>query len=434
MDRRLSLGSVYLGRRRCSFVVWSPWSDTVDLRILAPRSRTVRLQSNANGYHRGVLDEIEPGALYVYRLDGLIERPDPASRCQPHGPRGPTCLIDSRFAWKDRPWRGLALSEYIIHESSDSTAAFDDLIPGLGPLRDLGATALSVRLDTPPLSGLPGSVPVSRGGPAGLKRLVDVCHRQGLAVMLAAPIFKPGIEGDAFASFGPYFTGPDRHINIDGPHSDEVRRYFLESALRWFREFHIDTLDVGDVDPLTDRSPTHLLEELTRMTQDEAAGIGRPLHLVAQSLRNDPRLIRRREDGGLGLDALWNPDFRLALQGVFRKGLMRTALSNFGKLEHLKKAMLEGFVCSGDFSPSLQRRQGRSSRNLPGKRFLVHFPLPSRTRCREPVWRGKSKSWPARRSFFLHTCRCFASWPMKPLVPEQNPSRGLGRFTTNSLS
>jgi maltooligosyltrehalose trehalohydrolase len=112
------------------------------------------------------------------------------------------------------------------------------------------------------------------------------------------------------------------------------------------------------------------------MTQDEAACIGRPLHLVAQSRLNDPRLIRQREDGGLGLDALWNPDFRLALQGVFTKGSV-TAPSNFGKLEHLKKAMLEGFVCSGDFSPSLQRRHGRSSRNLPGERFLVRFSLPS---------------------------------------------------------
>jgi maltooligosyltrehalose trehalohydrolase len=347
----------------------------VDLRILAPRTSTVRLQRDASGYHRGVLEQIEPGALYVYRLDGLIERPDPASRCQPHGPRGPTCLIDSRFAWKDRQWRGLALSEYIIHESSDSTAAFDDLIPGLGPLRDLGATALSVRLDAPPLSGLPGSVPVSRGGPAGLQRLVDVCHRKGLAVMLGAPLFEPGFEGDPFASFGPYFTGPDRRINIDGPHSDEVRRYFLESALRWFREFHIDTLDVGTIDSLVDLSPMPLIEELSRTVRDEAKRIGRPLYLVAQSERNNPRLICRREDGGIGLDAVWNRDFCLALQGALSRE--RTpSLPEFGKLAHLKKAFLEGFVCSGEFSHLRLRSHGRSSRNLPGDRFLVSCPLP----------------------------------------------------------
>jgi len=376
VDERLPLGSFYLGRKRSSFVVWSPWSDAVDLRIRAPRTRTVRLQREANGYHHGVVDGVEPGALYVYRLDGLIERPDPSSQCQPRGPRGPSRLTDPRFPWRDRQWRGLPLSEYIIHESSDRTVAFDVLIPELGPIRDLGATALCVRLDAARPSGLPCCVPASRGGHAGLKRLTDACHRRGLAVLLGTSLFEPGIEGDPFACYGPYFTDPDRHINIDGARSDGVRRYFLEGALRWFREFHIDTLDVGHIDHLVDRSPTPLLEELTRMTRDESTRIGRPLHLVAQSRRNDPRLIRRREDGGIGLDALWNPDFHDALQGVLTQGLM-TPPPEFGNVGHFKKALLEGFVCSGDFSPSRQRRHGRSSRDLPGERFLVSFPLPS---------------------------------------------------------
>ncbi len=376
MDGRLPLGSVYLGRKRSSFVVWSPGSEAVDLRVLSPQTRTVRLQRGEKGYHHGVLDNIGPGTRYVYRLDGLIERPDPASRCQPHGPLGPSCVVDPHFAWKDRRWRGLPLADTIIHESSDRTIAFDDLIAGLGHLRSLGATALSVRLDAPHLFGLPCSVPAPQGGPAGLKRLVDACHRRGLAVMLGIPLFEPGIEGDPFVSFGPYFTGPDRRINTDGPHSDEVRRYFIECALSWFRDFHIDTLDVGNVDMLSDCSPTPLLEELTRITQDEAGITGRLLHLVAQSRRNDPRLIRRREDGGIGFDALWNPDFGLALQGVLDPGQTAPPFE-FGKLEHLKKAFLEGFVCTGDFSPSRRRQHGRSSRNLPGERFLVSFPLPA---------------------------------------------------------
>jgi maltooligosyltrehalose trehalohydrolase len=349
------------------------------LRILSPRSRQVRLHRGANGYHYGVFDGIEPGTLYFYRLDGLIERPDPASQYQPRGPRGPSCLVDTRFAWKDRQWRGLPLPDTILHEGSDRTVVLDDLIPGLSQLRDLGATALSVKLNAPPPespSGLPCSVPASRGGPAGLKRLVDACHREGLAVQLRIALFEPGIEGDPFVSFGPYFTGPNRHINIDGPHSDEVRRYFVESVLRWFREFHVDTLDVGNIDALTDLSPTPLLEEMSHAVRREAERIARPLHLVARSDRNDPRLIRRWEDGGIGLDALWNQDFGLALQGVLSRE--RTPRpSEYGKLKHLKKAFLEGFVSSGEFLASRQRRHGRSSRNLPGDRFLVSLPLPA---------------------------------------------------------
>jgi maltooligosyltrehalose trehalohydrolase len=192
--------------------------------------------------------------------------------------------------------------------------------------------------------------------------------------MLGLPLFEPGIERDPFISFGPYFR--DRILNLDGPHSDEVRRYFVECTRQWFMEFHVDALDVGNVDCLADISPVPLLEEFTRIVRDEASHIGRPLFLVARSERNDPRLIRCREDGGIGLDALWNRDFCLALQGVLSRE--RTPPPpDFGKLEHLKKAFLEGFVCSGEFSPSRQRRHGRSSRNLPGDRFLVSCPLPA---------------------------------------------------------
>jgi len=377
VDRRLPLGAVYRERGRCSFLVWAPDVATVELRILSPRGRLVRLKKGARGYHYGVLDGIEPDALYVFRLDGLIERPDPASRCQPRGPRGPSRLIDPRFAWKDRQWRGLPLPDTILHEGSDRTAAFDDLIPSPSQLRDLGATALSIKLNASSPegpSGLPCSVPESRGGPAGLKRLVNACHREGLAVLLRIALFEPGIEGNPFVSFGPYFTGPDRRINIDGPHSDEVRRYFVESMLRWFREFHVDTLDVGNIDALIDPSPTPLLEEMSRAVRREAERISRPLHLVAHSDRNDPRLIRRWEDGGIGLDALWNDDFAHALQGVLSRERMPRP-SEYGKLEHLQKAFLEGFVSSGEFSVSRQRRHGRSSRNLPGNRFLVNLPL-----------------------------------------------------------
>lgn len=377
MDRRLPLGAVYLGRKRSSFVVWSPGSEAVDVRILAPRTLTVRLQKEADGYHHRILEGIEPGTLYVYRLDGLIERPDPASRCQPHGPSGPSCVTDLRFAWKDSQWPGMSLPDYIIHEDSEHVAPFHDLIPGLTRLRDLGATVLSVRLDAPPHlrpSGLPFSVPTSLGGPVGLKRLVDACHRQGLAIMLGTPLCKLGIVGDPFVSFGPYFR--DRTLNLDGPLSDEVRRYFVECTLQWFREFHVDALDVGNVDCLADISPMPLLEELTRIVRDEATRIGRPLYLVAQSERNDPRLIRLREDGGIGLDALRNRDFCLVLQGALSRE-RTTPPREFGKLEHLKKAFLEGFVYSGEFSPSRQRRHGRSSRNLPGEHFLVSCPLPS---------------------------------------------------------
>jgi maltooligosyltrehalose trehalohydrolase len=371
------LGAVYRGKGRCSFLVWAPGVKQVELRILSPTDRLVRLRRGDRGYHCGILTDIERSALYVYRLDGLIERPDPASRCQPRGPCGPSRVVDSRFTWKDGDWSGLSLGDYLLHEVSDRPVPFDEIAARLDGIKAQGATVLSIRLDSPlsrSSAGFPFAVPLQRGGAPGLKRLVDACHRQGLAVLLGLPLFEPGLEGDPFAAFGPYFAGPENRIHLDGPRSDEVRRYFIESALHWFREFHVDALDVGSVDGLVDPLPTPLLEEMARAVRREAESVARPLHLVALSDRNDPRLIRRWEDGGIGLDALWNTDFGLALQGVLTRG--RTPPSaDFGKLEHLKKAFLEGFVGSGEYSFRRQRRHGRSSRTLPGEHFLVCCPL-----------------------------------------------------------
>lgn len=378
MDRKWPIGAVYRGKGQASFCVWAPKADHVELRILSPRRRLIRLHPGARGYHGIDLDGIGPGALYVYRLDGLIERPDPASRCQPQGPFGPSRLVDPRFAWRDRQGPGLKLHDYVLCQSHDDRVPFDDLLPRIGEIKSVGMTVLSVSLDTPLPSGsagLPFVVPMSRGGPAGLKRLVDTCHQQGLAFMLCVSPFEPGLEGYPFVSFGPYFTDRDRFIDLDGPGSDEVRRYFIENALYWFREFQIDALNVGGVDRLLDPSPTPLLEELSCRVRQESERLSRPLYLVARSERNDPRLIRRREEGGLGVDALFNSDFCLALHAVLA-GERTGRDSDYGRMEHIKKAFLEGFVCSGGYSASRQKRHGRSSRTVPGDRFIVGGPPP----------------------------------------------------------
>lgn len=219
--------------------------------------------------------------------------------------------------------------------------------------------------------------------------------------MLAVDLFEPGVEGDPLAAFGPYFAGRDRRFNLDGARSDEVRRYFIECAISWFREYRVDALDIGSVDGLADPSPLPLLEEMAQAVKAEARRVGRPLHLVAHSERNDPRLVRLREDGGIGLDAVWNPDFGEALDARLH-GLRRGAGGDFGRLEHVRKAFLEGFVASGGYSPSRQRRRGRSSRPLPGERLLV--------RLGPEAGRDHSRGTDA----FLHACLLLS--PFLPLL------------------
>jgi len=340
----------------------------VELRILPPGGRIVALQKLRDGYHGAVLDGVRPGELYVYRFDGLIERPDPASRSQPLGPCGPTAVVDYGGAPQKSPWRGLELRDTILVEAAGSGLSFDSIRSRIDGFSSLGFNALRVRSAACP--GFPSSVSPSAGGPAGLKRLVGACHRRGLAVFLALDLFETGIEREPLVFFGPYFLGRDRRFNLDGPLSDEVRRYFLECVLSRFRETGVDALDIGPVDGLSDPSPLPLLEEMASAVHDEAKRIGRPLYLVARCGRNDPRLACRREDGGIGLDAVWNPDFEEALL-AFPPGILAGPGGDFGQLEHVQKAFLEGFVGSGRYSPTRLRRHGRSSRALPGERFLV---------------------------------------------------------------
>ncbi len=97
----------------------------------------------------------------------------------------------------------------------------------------------------------------SYGGPEGLMRLVDGCHARGMAVILDVVYNHFGPEGNYLWDYAPYFT--DRYttpwgaaVNFDGPESDEVRRFFLENALQWMTDFHLDGLRLDAIDAIKD--------------------------------------------------------------------------------------------------------------------------------------------------------------------------------------
>jgi maltooligosyltrehalose trehalohydrolase len=197
-----------------------------------------------------VVEGVNPGALYHYRLDGQTERPDPASRFQPQGVHGPSQVLDGDFPWDDADWSGLPLEDYIFYELHVGTftpdGTFAAILAHLDELSALGITALQLM----PVAQFPGernwgydgvfpfAVQDSYGGPHGLKQLVNACHQRGLAVVLDVVYNHLGPEGNYLGDFGPYFT--DRYktpwglaLNFDGPHSDEVRRFFIDNALYW---------------------------------------------------------------------------------------------------------------------------------------------------------------------------------------------------------
>jgi maltooligosyltrehalose trehalohydrolase len=387
LNSEKNLGAHYLGEGRCRFTVWAPFMDKVEVRIVSPRESIVELERDEQGYHQAVIEEVEPGTLYLYRLGGEKERPDPASRFQPQGVHGPSQVVNPNFSWKDDSWFGLPLQDYIIYELHVGTftpeGTFGAIIPRLPELKDLGITVIELM----PVAQFPGSrnwgydgvypfaVQKSYGGPEELKRLVDSCHKLGMAVVLDVVYNHLGPEGNYLADFGPYFTdryrGPwGNPINFDGPYSDEVRRFFIENGLYWVREFHLDGLRIDAVHGILDFSAHPFLEEFAVTVHEEAERLNRRVYLIAESDLNDSRIVRSRELGGFGLDAQWNDDFHHALHTLLTNedsGYYR----DFGELQHLVRAFREGFVYSGDYSLYRKRRHGNSSRHFSAERFVV---------------------------------------------------------------
>ena len=387
MSREKNLGAHYLGEGRCRFTVWAPFANSVEVKLVSPEERIVPLERKERGYHQAVIEGVQPSSLYLYRLDGHKERPDPASRFQPQGVHGPSQVVDSHFVWQDESWHGLPWQEWVIYELHVGTftpeGTFESIIAHLPELKDLGITAIELM----PVAQFPGSrnwgydgaypfaVQKSYGGPEELKRLVNSCHRLGLAVVLDVVYNHLGPEGNYLADFGPYFTdryrGPwGNPINFDGPYSDEVRRFFIQNGLYWVREFHLDGLRIDAVHGIIDFSARPFLEELAITVHEQAEELSRRVYLIAESDLNDTRIVRSRELGGFGLDSQWNDDFHHALHTLLTN---ETAgyYQDFGELQHLVKAFQEGFVYSGQYSVYRKHRHGNSSGHFSAERFVV---------------------------------------------------------------
>jgi maltooligosyltrehalose trehalohydrolase len=379
------LGGRCTGPSTCSFQVWAPYADQVAVHLLGPHERIVPLARGKDGFFAAEVDYVSPGARYQYRLNNWGELPDPASRSQPDGVHGASEIVAEEFAWTDAGWRGIPLTGYVLYELHVGTftpeGTFDGVVQRLDYLRDLGITAIEIM----PVAQFPGernwgydgvfpfAVQHSYGGATHLKRLVDAAHSKGLAVVLDVVYNHLGPEGNYFGQFGPYFT--DRHetpwgkaINFDGPDSKPVRRFFIENALQWVEEFHIDALRLDAVHSIFDESPQHILQELAAAVHHSVTN--RAVHVIAESNLNDVRLIEPVSEGGYGLDAQWNDDFHHALH-AFMTRESNGYLKDYGTIRHIARAYQDGFVYSGQFSEFRGHVYGTSSRHIPPERFLV---------------------------------------------------------------
>ncbi len=372
------------------FDVWAPDAGEVEVRVDGRAHDMERDPERRGWWYADV--PAGHGSRYSFALDEGPPRPDPRSRRQPDGPEGPSAVVDhDRFAWAHE-WAGRPLPGAILYELHVGTfttvGTFDAAIEHLPHLAGLGITHVEL-MPVCPFPGTHGwgyegvslwAVHEPYGGPDGLKRFVDAAHGHGLGVVLDVVHNHLGPSGNHLPAFGPYFT--DRHhtpwgdaVNLDAPGSDEVRDFLVGSALAWLRDYRLDGLRLDAVHALVDTRAVHLLEELSTAVDALAASVGRPLFLIAESDRNDPRTTDPREAGGLGVHAQWNDDFHHALHTAVT-GESHAYYADFAvsPLTAVAKALRRVFFHDGTHSGFRGRAHGRpvDLTTTPGHRFLAY--------------------------------------------------------------
>ena len=369
------------------FAVWAPLPGTVRLDVDGHRHDMTR---HADGWWRAEVDA-RAGARYGFLLDDdPTVLPDPRSARQPDGVHERSQLWDPAAAtWTDAGWAGRSIEGSVIYELHTGTftaaGTFDAVIDKLDHLVDLGVDFVEL-MPVNAFSGTHGwgydgvlwfAVHEPYGGPDGLIHLVDACHARGLGVLIDAVFNHFGPSGNYLPRFGPYLSpvaSPwGEGVNVAGPGSDEVRRYIIDCALRWMRDFHADGLRLDAVHALSDNTAVHILEELSAETDALSAELGRPLSLIAESDLNDPRLITPRHRGGYGLTAQWDDDIHHAIHTAV-SGERQGYYADFGSMAALAGTLRNGYFHAGSYSSFRGRRHGRplDTALIPATRLLAY--------------------------------------------------------------
>ena len=369
-----------------SIRLWAPHAKQVALR-LADRKADLPLEKAAYGYWELITGQLKPGDKYQFVLDDKT-LPDPASLSQPEGVHGPSKVIDLKdFNWYDSEWKNPAQDKYIIYELHTGTFTDEGTFLGierkLDHLVSLGITAIEIM----PVAQFPGernwgydgvfpfSVQNSYGGALGLMKLVNTCHNKGIAVILDVVYNHIGPEGNYFTEFGAYFTDKYKTpwgnaINYDDARCDAVRGYFIENALMWFRDFHIDALRMDAVHAIKDFSTKHILQEIKEEVNRLIDQTGKQHYLIAELDLNDTRFITPIEKCGYGIDAQWIDEFHHALR-VTAGGERNGYYSDFNGIKDLAKSYRDAYVYDGIYSPQRLKTFGNKVKDNEGQQFVV---------------------------------------------------------------
>ena len=362
-----------------TLTLWAPAAAMVA--VLQPDGSSTPMQPAGDGWHVARMN-LPPGSRYRFVCDGTAV-PDPASRSQPEGPEGWSAVTEpDAYRWTDSAWVGRPWHETVLYELHIGTfsreGTFVGAIPYLDHLAALGVTMIEL-MPVAAFSGrhnwgydgvLPYAPHQGYGSPEDLKRLVDACHARAISVVLDVVYNHFGPTANMIPEFAPgFFT--QRHktpwgeaIDFDGPHAGPVREFFIQNAIYWVREFHMDGLRLDAVQAVFDDGPEHILAELARRVQQAVPD--RAVHLTLENDKNEARWL------GEGYAAQWNDDFHHVMRVlVARRRDGYYVDYTDAPLRRLGQALAEGFSYQGEESthrPGLHR--GTPCCHLPPTAFV----------------------------------------------------------------
>lgn len=368
------------------FRLWAPSAEKVELELDGDFHLML---PQAGGWHMLHMPEAQVGAQYRYRIDGELQVPDPASRFQPADVNGPSEVTEPRYDWQDHDWNGRPWHEAVIYELHVGAFSPEGTYAGvqakLDHLQSVGVTAIELLpvADYPGKRGwgydgvLPYAPDSNYGRPEDLKALVQAAHAKGIMVFLDVVYNHFGPSGNYLHAYAkPFFT--DKHstpwgaaINFDDEGCEEVRRFFIDNALYWLHEFHIDGLRFDAVHAIKDDSKPHFLHELAETIH--AHFPKRHVHLILENEHNDPALLVRDNGQPSLYTAQWNDDFHHACH-VLMTGQTTGYYGGYADhtKERLARCLREGFDYQGE-APVGGKPRGGKCGHLPPLAFINHL-------------------------------------------------------------
>lgn len=385
--RKYPIGAEMSSQKGVHFRVWAPDHKKVELVLenVGQEPVLLRMKSEKKGYFSLYVPDAKEGTLYRYRLSQSNQwYADPASRYQPRGPNGPSCVVKPNFAWTDQNWQGVDVQGHVAYEMHIGTfteeGTFTSAMRELSSLADLGITLIELM----PINEFPGTfgwgydgvnlfAPVHLyGTPKEVKAFINKAHRLGIGVILDVVYNHFGPEDNQMMRFAKeYFT--DQYetewgtaINFDLPQS---REFFLTNASYWIQEFHFDGLRIDATTRLFSSTPVHILADLSRATR-EAAG-KKKIIVIGENEQQNTKLLRSKEEEGYGFDMLWNDDFHHTAL-VRLTGKREAYYTDYlGSPQEFISSIKYGFLYQGQYYDWQKKCRGVADLNIPYHSMMI---------------------------------------------------------------